>query len=34
MMNTLELAQAGDVEFCYGLIDEGRRFQQEQGFVQ
>lgn len=33
-MNTLELAQAGDAELCYGLIDEGRRFQQKQGFVQ
>lgn len=33
-MNTLEIAQAGEVEFCYEIIDVGRRYQKEQGFVQ
>ena len=33
-MNTLELAQAQDIEICSKIIDEGRAFQQEQGFTQ
>ena len=33
-MNTLELAQAGEVEACYHIVDEGREFQRSQGFVQ
>ena len=34
MRNVLELAQMNDLEICMGIIDEGRRFQNEQGFTQ
>lgn len=33
-MYTLELAELKDVSVCYGIIEDGRAFQQEQGFVQ
>lgn len=33
-MNTLERARPEEFEICYGIICEGRAFQQEQGFVQ
>ena len=33
-MNTLELARMEDAAACYGIIEDGRAFQQEQGFVQ
>lgn len=33
-MYTLEPARMDDVELCGEIIDEGRRFQREQGFVQ
>ena len=33
-MYTLEAAQPGDVELCYSIIDDARRFQREQGFIQ
>ena len=33
-MNTLELARMEDAAVCYGIIEDGRAFQQEQGFVQ
>lgn len=33
-MNTLELAQAKDIEICYEIIDMGRSFQKAQGFTQ
>lgn len=33
-MYVLELAQAKDLEICYEIIDAGRAFQKEQGFVQ
>ena len=33
-MISLESAQAGDVEACALILEEGRRFQREQGFVQ
>ena len=33
-MISLEPAQAGDVEACALILEEGRRFQREQGFVQ
>ena len=33
-MNTLEAAQMEDCEVCRRIIDMGREFQQEQGFVQ
>lgn len=33
-MDTLELAQAGDIDVCSEIIRAGREFQQEQGFVQ
>ena len=34
MAATLEPAQAGDLEISYAIIDQGREFQKEQGFVQ
>lgn len=33
-VNRLELANKEDAEVCYEIIDAGRRFQREQGFVQ
>ena len=33
-MNTLELAKPEEAAVCYGIIEDGRVFQQEQGFVQ
>lgn len=33
-MAVLEPAQAGDIEICMDIMREGRRFQQEQGFIQ
>ena len=33
-MNTLEKARESDIERCYAIIDAGRAFQKEQGFVQ
>lgn len=33
-MLTLELAKATEIELCGGIIQEGRQFQREQGFVQ
>lgn len=33
-MHTLEPARAQDIDLCSRIIDEGRRFQREQGFVQ
>jgi hypothetical protein len=30
----LELAAPEDLSRCYEIVDEGRRFQREQGFVQ
>lgn len=33
-MNTLELAQPEELEICYGIVDAGRNFQREQGFIQ
>ena len=33
-MYLLELAQAQDVAECYRIIDEGRMFQKEQGFIE
>lgn len=33
-MNTLEVAQPQDLETCWRIINEGREFQREQGFVQ
>ena len=33
-MTTLELAKDFEAEDCYAAIEEGRRFQREQGFVQ
>lgn len=33
-MYTLAFAKTADAELCYQIIDEGRRFQKEQGFVQ
>ncbi|MCI8454420.1 MAG: GNAT family N-acetyltransferase [Lachnospiraceae bacterium] len=33
-MYTLELAEMDDVELCSQIIEEGRQFQREQGFVQ
>lgn len=34
MRNVLELAQMKEIKICMGNIDEGRRFQNEQGFTQ
>ncbi len=34
MTYTLELAQAQELNVCTGIIDAGRAFQREQGFVQ
>lgn len=34
MMNTLELAKTEELNRCYEIIDGGRAFQREQGFVQ
>ena len=33
-MDTLELARMEDIGACWQIIDEGRLFQREQGFVQ
>ena len=33
-MYTLETALPGDVELCYSIIDDARRFQREQGSIQ
>ena len=33
-MLTLELARADEIEACNEILQEGRRFQREQGFVQ
>lgn len=33
-MNTLELAQVKDIEICSEIINAGKAFQREQGFVQ
>lgn len=33
-MKTLELAQAEEINICTQIIDEGKAFQKEQGFVQ
>ena len=33
-MYLLELAQAQNATECYRIIDEGRMFQKEQGFIQ
>ena len=33
-MNSLELAQLEECDICYHIIDIGRNFQREQGFVQ
>ena len=33
-MNTLEVAKPQDLELCWQIINEGREFQREQGFVQ
>jgi RimJ/RimL family protein N-acetyltransferase len=33
-MVTLERAQPKDLDRCYDILDQGRRFQQEQGFTQ
>lgn len=33
-MNTLERAKMEEAAVCYGIIEDGRAFQQEQGFVQ
>ncbi len=33
-MYTLEQATEKDISLCYKIVDDGRRFQQEQGFVQ
>lgn len=33
-MKTLESAKPEDLEICYAIIDAGRNFQREQGFVQ
>lgn len=33
-MNTLEMAEKEDVGLCYEIINSGRCFQQEQGFMQ
>lgn len=33
-MYTLEPAQPEETEICYGILDAGRNFQREQGFVQ
>ena len=33
-MNTLEVAKRQDYETCCKIINEGRNFQREQGFVQ
>lgn len=33
-MYTLAFAETTDVKVCYQIIEEGRRFQKEQGFVQ
>ncbi|MCI8512829.1 MAG: GNAT family N-acetyltransferase [Lachnospiraceae bacterium] len=33
-MYTLELAKPDEVELCNQIIDEGRQFQREQGFIQ
>ena len=34
MRNTLELAKIEELEKCYEIVDMGREFQKEQGFVQ
>ena len=34
MMETLELAQPNDIAVCYDILDQGRAFQREQGFMQ
>ena len=34
MMKTLELAKVEDIEICSAILESGRQFQQEQGFVQ
>ena len=33
-MYSLELANSKELEVCYEIIEEGRAFQKEQGFVQ
>ena len=33
-MLTLELAKPQELDICYDMVDQGRRFQREQGFVQ
>lgn len=33
-MNTLELAQKEDIEICMEIINDGKAFQREQGFIQ
>lgn len=33
-MNTIELAKKEEAEICGKILDDGRKFQQEQGFVQ
>lgn len=33
-MLTLELAKSQELDICYDMVDQGRRFQREQGFVQ
>ena len=33
-MITLEKAERKDLDLCYGILDQGRRFQQKQGFRQ
>ena len=33
-MNCLEYAKAEDIEICSQIIEEGKRFQRQQGFVQ
>lgn len=33
-MNTIEVARVEDCAICYDMINMGREFQKEQGFVQ
>lgn len=33
-MNSIELAQIGDLQICNDIINMGREFQREQGFIQ
>lgn len=33
-MNTLEPAREDEIKLCYKIIEEGKRYQQEQGFTQ